>query len=273
MNEARLGLDVHRTTDSFLTGGGLPRVVPAPPPLDSDAALFLDVDGTLLEIAERPDRVQVPSALPALLGKLAQQRGGALALVSGRPLHELDRLFRPWRGAAAGLHGIERRRADGSRDIRADHAAAAALDRLRPTLAALARNGSGLILEDKGGTVALHYRAAPERGDEILALAKALEREARPALRLIAGKMVVEFQPRGADKGTTIAAFLGEAPFLGRRPTFVGDDMTDEDGFAEINHRQGVAVRVGRSGESRARWALPSVAAVLAWLAGIHELS
>ncbi|MGH7057807.1 MAG: trehalose-phosphatase [Acetobacteraceae bacterium] len=249
------------------------RSLPAPPPLDSGAALFLDVDGTLLEIAERPDRVQVPSALLALLNNVAQQREGALALVSGRPLHELDRLFRAWRGAAAGLHGIERRRANGGLDNRIDHQATAALDRIRPTLAALASPGSGLILEDKGGTVALHYRAAPDRGDEILALAKALERGASPALRLIAGKMVVEFQPRGADKGTTIAAFLGEPPFLGRRPVFIGDDVTDEDGFAEINRRQGVAIRVGRFGETCARCALTSVAAVLAWLAGHQEPS
>jgi trehalose 6-phosphate phosphatase len=246
-------------------------VLPAPPPLDADTALFLDVDGTLLEIAERPDRVQVPSALPALLGEVAQQRGGALALVSGRPLRELDRLFRPWRGAAAGLHGIERRRADGGLDSRTDHAAAAALDRIRPTLAALASQGSGLILEDKGGNVALHYRAAPERGAEILALATALTRQAQPALRLIAGKMVVEFQPRGADKGATIAAFLDEPPFFGRRPVFIGDDVTDEDGFAEINRRHGVAIRVGQSGETRARWAFPSVTAALAWLAGNQQ--
>ncbi|MGH7029871.1 MAG: trehalose-phosphatase, partial [Stellaceae bacterium] len=201
------------------------------------------------------------------------QRDGALALVSGRPLHELDRLFRPWRGAAAGLHGIERRRADGRINNRVDDAAAAALDRIRPRLTVLAGEGGGLVLEDKGGTVALHYRAAPDRGDEILALAKALERGASPALRLIAGMMVVELQPRGADKGTTIAAFLGEPPFLGRRPVFIGDDVTDEDGFAEINRRQGVAIRVGRFGETCARCALTSVAAVLAWLAGHQEPS
>lgn len=276
LGEAKLGFHVHCTTDGFLTSGGPSRALPAPPSLASDAALFLDVDGTLLEIAGRPDRVQVPSALPALLGRLAQQRGGALALVSGRPLHELDRLFRPWRGAAAGLHGIERRRADGGLDNRVDAAAAAALNRIRPTLAALASPGSGLLLEDKGGTVALHYRAAPERGAEILALAMALEREAKPALRLIAGKMVVEFQPRGADKGATIAAFLDEPPFFGRRPVFIGDDVTDEDGFAEINRRHGLAIRVGQSGETqagetRARWAVPSVRAALAWLAADQD--
>ncbi len=250
-----------------MTIGHLRGSLPAPARLDESSALFLDIDGTLLEIAERPDRVQVPSALPALLRQAALQRGGAVALVSGRPLHEIDVLFQPWRGPAAGLHGIERRRADGSLDPRIDAVAAAALDRIRPSLAALAGTGSGLIFEDKHGTMALHYRAAPEREDEILALASALQRQAGTALRLIPGKMVVEFQPRGVDKGTTIAAFLSEPPFLGRRPVFVGDDMTDEDGFAEMDRRGGVAIRVGRSAETRARYALPSVAAVYAWLA------
>jgi trehalose 6-phosphate phosphatase len=267
LGTARPRFDVQRTRDSFLTISKPSRSLPPPPPLDSGAALFLDIDGTLLEMAERPDRVQVPSLLPALLGRLAQQRGGALALVSGRPLEEIERLFQPWRGPAAGLHGIERRRADGSLDARIDAAAAAALDRIRPPLAALAGEESRLILEDKQGTVALHYRAAPEREDEILALAFALQRQAGAALRLITGKMVVEFQPRGTDKGTTIAAFLDESPFFGRRPVFVGDDVTDEDGFAEIDRRQGVAIRVGESAETRARYALTSVANVLAWLA------
>ncbi len=262
---------MRRTRDGFLTIERLPGFLSVPPALDSRTALFLDVDGTLLEIAERPDRVQVPSALPGLLCQAARQRGGALALVSGRPLHELDQLFRPWRGAAGGLHGIERRRVDGTLDHRNDPAAAAALDRIRPPLAALAGEGGGLILEDKGLTLALHYRNAPERADEICILAKALQHEAGAALRLIAGKMVVEFQPRGADKGKTIAAFLSEPPFFGRRPAFVGDDMTDEDGFAEINRRRGVAIRVGRSAETAACYALPSVAAVLAWLAGGEE--
>ncbi len=239
-----------------------------PPPLDAGAAVFLDVDGSLLEIAPRPDLVQVPSVLPGLLGEVAQQRGGALALVSGRPLRELDLLFQPWRGAAAGLHGSERRRADGTLDHRINLAAAAALDRIRPRLAAVASDGSGLILEDKQGALALHYRAAPERAAHILAVARALQREVGTTLRLIAGKMVVEFHPRSADKGTTIAAFMGELPFLGRRPVFVGDDVTDEDGFAEIDRRGGIAIRVGPPTATLAGYGLASVPGVLAWLTG-----
>ena len=245
--------------------------LPSPPRIDRDAALFLDVDGTLLEIAPRSDLVRVPPGLPGLLGELAAKRGGALALISGRPLAELDRLFRPWRGAVAGVHGSERRRADGSLDHHAEPDAAAALDRIRPRLAALAGTGGVLVFEDKQRGLALHYRAAPQRGDEIVAVAGALQREVGPALRLICGKMVVEFQPRGADKGAAIAAFMAEPPFLGRFAVFAGDDATDEDGFAEIARRRGIGIRVGPPAETRAGYGLPSVASVLAWLAASRE--
>ncbi len=241
--------------------------VDSPPKLDRLAALFLDVDGTLLEIAARSDLVQVPPELPALLGNLCAERGGALALISGRPLAELDQLFQPWCGAAAGVHGVERRRVDGTFAGHTDVAAAVALDQIRPWLTAFACARSGLLLEDKHGALALHYRAAPERAAEVRALAETLCRQAGSALRLIVGKMVIEFQPRGANKGAAIAAFLSESPFLGRRPIFLGDDATDEDGFAEIARRGGVAIRVGKPAKTRASYALPSVAAVLAWLA------
>jgi trehalose 6-phosphate phosphatase len=242
--------------------------VDPPPKLDRLAALFLDVDGTLLEIAARSDLVRTPRTLPALLGDLGAQRGGALALISGRPLAELDRLFRPWCGAAAGVHGLERRRFNGTFAGHTDVAAAVALDQIRPRLAAFACARSGLLLEDKHSALALHYRAVPERAAEVRALAETLCRQAGSALRLIAGKMVVEFQSRSANKGAAIAAFLSESPFLGRRPIFLGDDATDEDGFAEIARRGGVAIRVGEPAKTRASYALPSVAAALAWLAG-----
>jgi trehalose 6-phosphate phosphatase len=238
-----------------------------PPILDARSALFLDVDGTLLEIAANPELVRVPRRLPALIACRAGERDGALALISGRPLAQLDQLFRPWHGAAAGLHGIERRRADGWLDRILDSDSAAALDRIRPKLAALAGDASGLLFEDKGGTIALHYRAAPEREAEIRAYAETLLADAKAALRLIAGKMVVEFQPTTVNKGLAIAAFLAEPPFLGRQAIFIGDDTTDEDGFAEIRRRGGIAVRVGSSGATAASYRLPTVEAVLDWLA------
>jgi len=250
--------------DGFLT---LEESRPCPPELDLQSALFLDVDGTLLEIAPRPELVRVSHGLPALLTSLSEQRQGALALISGRPLAELDRLFHPWHGAAAGLHGIERRSANGMLDRILDSASATALDQIRPQLAALARDDSGLTVEDKGGTLALHYRAVPDREQELRAYAEALQRQAGAAIRLIAGKMVVEFQPFGVNKGLAIGAFMAEPPFIGCRPVFVGDDTTDEDGFREIRKRGGFAVRVGSASETEADYALPSVAAVLAWLA------
>jgi len=247
-----------------------PAMIP-PPALGRDAALFLDVDGTLLEIAPRPELVIVPPTLPVLLDRLAAGRGGALALVSGRPLSDIDRLFAPWRGAAAGVHGAERRRLDGGVvrqiDGPADMAATTALDRLRPALADTARRMPGVWLEDKGCTLALHYRAAPERGGEILDLARQWVPQGDEFLRLIAGKMVVELQPRFYGKDGAIAAFMTEPPFQGRAPVFLGDDTTDEDGFAEINRRGGVSIRIGGPAPTAAVHALPSVSAALEWLA------
>jgi trehalose 6-phosphate phosphatase len=249
--------------DAFLTVG---ESLDPPPTLDLQAAVFLDVDGTLLEIAPRPEFVQVPLGLPGLIARLAEERQGAFALISGRPLAQLDGLFHPWHGAAAGLHGIERRRADGSLACILDSASETALGLIRPKLAALAAHGSGLVLEDKGGTLALHYRAVPDREGEIRAYAETLRVEAGATLRLITGKMVVEFQPHNVNKGLAIAAFMAEPPFLGRRPIFVGDDTTDEDGFTEIRRRGGIAVRVGKLSPTEANHGLPSVAAVLDWL-------
>ena len=244
-----------------------PPAVRWPPKIDLQSAVFLDVDGTLLEIAPLPELVHVPGRLPGLIARLAKERQGALALISGRPLAQLDRLFQPWHGAAAGLHGIERRRADGSPDQILDRAGEAALDHIRPKLAAMVGDASGLVFEDKGGTIAVHYRAVPEREAEIRAYAETLLNETEPALRLIAGKMVVEFQPSSVNKGLAVAAFLAEPPFFGRRPVFVGDDTTDEDGFAEVRRRDGMAVRVGSPRATAANYRLPTVGAVLDWLA------
>ncbi|HTT78985.1 MAG TPA: trehalose-phosphatase, partial [Stellaceae bacterium] len=170
-----------------------------------------------------------------------------------------------------GLHGAERRRADGSlamaEESPAARDAAAAIDRVRPALAALARRLAGPWLEDKERTLALHYRAAPERGDEILREAERLVEQSGGALRLIAGKMVVEVQPRLYGKDGAIAAYMAELPFRGRRPVFLGDDTTDEDGFAEVNRRGGLSVRVGDpAAPTLAEFVLPSVDAARAWL-------
>jgi trehalose 6-phosphate phosphatase len=251
------------------------RTPTAAPPLDRRDALFIDVDGTLLDIAPRPELVEVTPSLPDLLQRLGGEREGALALISGRSIAELDRLFRPWHGAAAGLHGIERRRPDGSYANGggdADRTAAAALDLLRPEITAVVRHWPGVFVEDKGRTLALHYRAVPEAETAIRDATARLLLERGEGLRLISGKMVVEFQPRHHDKGRVIAAFMAEPPFRGRRPVYLGDDTTDEDGFAEVNRRGGVSIRIGcQSGSTAAVFGLSSVRAAREWLAGAPD--
>lgn len=243
-----------------------------PPPLDPHSALFLDLDGTLLEIAPRPEMVRIPDGLAGLLTRLAEQRDGALAVISGRRIDDFDRYLRPWRGAASGMHGAERRDAAGRMVAGGgpdDRNASAALERLRPRLRDLERRWPGVLVEDKGRALAIHYRQAPGRESEVRAEIERLSRPEAAALRLIDGKMVMELKPIHHDKGRAIAMFMAETPFRGRMPVFVGDDTTDEDGFAEVNRRGGLSVRVGPAGAAtRAVCALPSVSGVLDWLRG-----
>jgi trehalose 6-phosphate phosphatase len=240
--------------------------LPPPPPLRSDWALFIDVDGTLLEIAPTPDEVRADSELLALLAILQRMSGGALALLSGRRIADLDRIIWPLHLPAAGIHGLERRRWDASLVGDGDDGPIAAL---RTPLRRYAEMRPGLWVEDKGPALALHYRAAPEHEDDALRFARALLAESDPALRMIAGKMVVEFHARHADKGSAIAAFMTEPPFRGRRPLFVGDDVTDEDGFRAVRRLGGIAVRVGpprAPGRTEAEYQLSTVAALREWL-------
>jgi len=235
-----------------------------PPPLRRDQALFLDFDGTLVEIAPLPHLVLVPAELPDLLDEVADRLGGAVAVVSGRPLGELARMLAPFAGTIAGQHGLERRRADGT-VIR--HGAHPELDRLRPLVAGFAARHEGVLFEDKGVGLALHYRQAPSLGARCRALVGQAAMASNGALAALAGKMVIELMPRAGGKGRAIADFLAEAPFTGRLPVFVGDDTTDEDGFAVVNRLPGgVSVHVG-GGATIARHDLATVGDVLAWLA------
>lgn len=231
-----------------------------------DWALFLDFDGTLAEIAARPEHVRIDALLPPTLADLHGVLGGAVAIISGRPLVDLDILLAPAMLAAAGLHGLERRLADG-RVVRAA-GAAAELAGVRRALALLIKGKPGLMLEDKQLTLALHYRQAPQwRAECRRAVDEALAGSSG-ALQVLAGKMVYEIKPVDVNKGSAIDAFLAEPPFLGRVPVFIGDDVTDEDGFAVVNRRGGIAIRVGDGAATRARWHIASVGELLDWLQG-----
>ncbi len=236
--------------------------LPAP---QADWALFLDFDGTLADIAASPCRVSIDPRLPATLAALSDALDGAVALVSGRPLAQLDAILAPLVLPACGLHGLERRRADGS-VIRAE-GPTAALAAARQRLGAFAATASGVVLEDKGLSLALHYRGAPEREADCRDAAEAALAAGGGELHLLDGKMIFELKPHGANKGSAIEAFLAEAPFAGRVPAFAGDDRTDEDGFDAVNRRGGVTVRVGDGASTRARWRIGTVDELLVWLA------
>jgi trehalose 6-phosphate phosphatase len=266
---AIISIDDLRKLDSLKESA--PRRLTSPPPLDPDNALFLDFDGTLLEIAPRPELVRVPDGLIELLTRLAEQRGGALAVLSGRRIDDLDRFLQPWHGAVAGIHGAEFRRPDGTyidwERSETGQRAREALSYIEQPLKDFAATNEGVFLEHKRRSIALHYRQASEKKHEIENLAKQLLNEQGDILRLVQGKLVVEFSPRHYHKGRAIAAFMADPPFRGRIPVFIGDDTTDEDGFAEVNGRGGLSIRVGPSSDTTvARYNLPSVAAVLDWL-------
>lgn len=234
------------------------------PPLAADWAFFLDVDGTLLEHADTPDAVRVDGAMRRLLSDLQAGAGGALALISGRSVADVDGLFAPLRLAVAGQHGAERR--DGAGRMHSHAFDQAPVRRAAARLAAFAAAHPGLLLEDKGRSLALHYRLAPQLEGEARALVNEVLAELGEGFELQRGKMVLELRPGGRDKGSAIAEFMAEAPFRGRVPVFVGDDLTDEFGFGVVNGMGGVSVKVGE-GPSQARWRIADAAAVRAWLA------
>jgi len=235
------------------------------PAFSPDWAIFLDIDGTLLEHVERPDAVRADAALGKLLIELHEATGGALALISGRPIAELDVLFAPLHLAVAGQHGIERRGPD--RIVRRHTFPLEPLRRATRQLGEFAARHAGLLLEDKGHSLALHFRLAPElAGAAREAVASALA-TLGPEFEMQAGKLVLEIKPGGRDKGTAIEAFMAEMPFAGRLPVFIGDDMSDEYGFANVNRLGGHSIKVG-PGPSIALWRLGDAAAVRKWLGG-----
>lgn len=227
-------------------------------------ALFLDVDGTLLEIAPRPSDVKVPAALRNTLQLATERADGALALVSGRSIEELDQLFSPFIFPAAGQHGLERRDASGR--VYKPDINPLLLQHARKTLREFALLHQGILLEDKTTALALHYRLAPTQEKAVYELMSSLLAPIVSQFVLRPGKYVLEIAPKGYTKKTAIEAFMNEAPFNGKIPVFIGDDVTDEDGFLAVNAQGGYSVRVGPLAESAARYQFGSVSAVIAWL-------
>lgn len=234
-----------------------------PPAACVECAFFLDVDGTLLDIADTPSAVRVDMELLELIERLSRISGGALALVSGRSISDLEELLGARRMPLAGQHGLERRDATGRLWIHA--APPGAKCTIKEVLAPVLARHAGLLLEDKGLTLALHYRQAPQLAAYAHRLMAKVMQKAGGGLELQKGKRVIEIKPAGIDKGTAVAEYLAESPFRGRHPVFIGDDLNDEHGFAEVNRVGGISIKVG-PGASCARYRLPHVAAVRNWL-------
>jgi trehalose 6-phosphate phosphatase len=235
----------------------------------SALALFLDVDGTLLDIAAAPQSVSVPDDLRQRLRALYTAGGGAVALVSGRTIADLDRLFAPLTLPSAGLHGFERRGASGTY-YRRPAPSAIALEAAREAMLQLSRHHPGLFVEDKRFALALHYRGAPHLEDTVAAAMKGISTSVASELELQHGKMVVELRPAGSTKADAVSAFLAETPFEGRVPIFLGDDLTDESAFELVNDREGLSVLVGPERPSAARARIADVSAARRWLAELQ---
>ena len=234
----------------------------APPPtLDlTTSALFADLDGTLAPIEPTPGDVGPDRQRARLLGRLSRALSGRLAVISGRGLADLDRVLGACVSAVAAAHGLVRRTADG----RLVGAQATLPEAARAAFLALGCANPALLMEDKGPAIALHYRAAPDAGPACEAAARRLAD--RYGLGLQRGRMVVELRAPGRTKADAVTAFMAEPPFAGARPVFLGDDLTDEDGFAAAQGLGGYGVIVGRRRPTAARFALPNVEAALAWL-------
>ena len=235
----------------------------SPPALTDRCALFLDYDGTLVGLAPTPGEAVADEELRSLLGGLQARLEGALAIVTGRPVADIDHFLAPLRLTVSGLHGLVRRREDGTTteaEVPPD-----LLEPVRASFADFAAAHPGTLMEDKRLSLALHYRQAPHLEAVAIGLAEALAGASDGLLRLQRGKMVVELLPKGSDKGDAIRTLLEEPGFTARLPVFVGDDVTDEAGFRSVNALSGVSVRIG-AGPSEAAYRLPDVAALRAWL-------
>jgi trehalose 6-phosphate phosphatase len=229
-----------------------------------DWAYFFDIDGTLIEIAPSPDQIRVDQQLAALIERLHALTGGAVALITGRSIRDVDQVFPVAGMAVAGQHGLELR--DGWGRLITHAQRSESLNEVRQQLIEATARHPGLVAEFKGLSIALHYRAAPRLAGYAHRLVRSLQARFVPDFVLQRGKRVVELKPAGRDKGVAITDLMQEPPFVGRVPVFVGDDATDEFGFSVVNEMHGHSIKVG-AGPTSARFRLQTVSAVKNWLA------
>jgi trehalose 6-phosphate phosphatase len=223
---------------------------------------FLDFDGTLVEIEDRPDDVRIDAPTLQLIERLRDKVGRALALVSGRDIHVIDRLLYPLVLPVAGVHGLQRRDASGR--LHSPSIDQSVVEAIAAQVEAEFQAEPGVVIERKTGAVGIHFRLRPDFEKKCYALARKIIR-GQPDLHMIKGKMVCEIRLHGNDKGAVIASFLEERPFKGRRPIFAGDDATDEPGFVAVNARDGFSIKIG-DGPTAAKYRAANIVELSRWL-------
>jgi len=248
----------------------MPHAHPEHGALIPSLAIFTDFDGTLVEIADKPENVEVTAEHAEEIKGLMRDFDQAFAVITGREIADIDRFLSPLNLPVAGAHGSQRRRADGTME-EVDEALIDAADEIASALEPLLVDHPELILEPKTGTVALHFRQAPELAELCLdAMENALE--GHPEFTLLQGKMVYEARPHGFDKGAALRAFMQEEPFRGRVPVFIGDDRTDEDAFRAAQELGGIGIKLG-PGDTVARMRIADIASVYALLRGLADMA
>ncbi len=231
-------------------------------------AVFLDFDGTLTNLERRPNQVVVDGGLLYLLDDLYVATAGATAVLSGRAIEDLDARLTPLRLPLAGIHGAQRRRADGALEKCA--IPATVVWQTRMALRMRLRRHEGLYLEDKGAAFAVHYRGAASVSlPRLRAALEALAMASRGIFEVMEGAEVLELRPRSCNKGDALESFMSEPPFIGRLPIFIGDDQTDRAGFEAVARAKGLCIAVGP--RVSAEYWLPDPAAVRAWLQAVWE--
>ncbi len=229
--------------------------------------MFLDFDGTLVDIAQTPESVVVPQGLVSLLIRVEAALDGALAIVSGRDLADVTAYLKPLVPSVAGTHGTERRRSDGTLDVPGPDVVAEAAEMAADVIAAVV-DIPGVRVEAKPYSVGLHFRAVPERQDSCMEILDRLIRGRRNAWEIVYGKLIAEARPAGFSKAGAVRAFMRETPFSGRIPVFIGDDITDEDGMKAAMELGGFAIKVGM-GDSIARYRLADPQEVRRYLSSV----